>query len=66
LAISFAIEALTQGYTALFLTADKVGKAESKGTIHRLVNKWSRPNLLIIDEVGYFPFDELTGNIFFR
>ncbi|MGG4155705.1 ATP-binding protein [Peribacillus muralis] len=41
-------------------------KAEFKGTIHRLVNKWSRPNLLIIDEVGYFPFDERTANIFFQ
>ncbi|MDM5291792.1 IS21-like element helper ATPase IstB [Peribacillus simplex] len=70
LAISFAIEALTQGYTALFLTADEVvsecRKAESKGTINRLVNKWSRPRLLIVDEVGYFPFDELTANIFFQ
>ncbi|WP_419883220.1 IS21-like element helper ATPase IstB [Peribacillus sp. B-H-3] len=70
LAISFAVEAITQGYTALFLTADEVvsecRKAESKGTLHRLVNKWSRPNLLLIDEVGYFPFDELTANIFFQ
>jgi DNA replication protein DnaC len=70
LAIAFAIEALTQGYTALFLTADEVvsecRKAEASGKINRLVNKWSRPDLLIIDEVGYFPFDELTANIFFQ
>ncbi|MDF9759176.1 DNA replication protein DnaC [Peribacillus simplex] len=39
---------------------------ESKGTIHRLVNKWSHPDLLIVDEVGYFPFDGLTANIFFQ
>ncbi|MFD0769038.1 IS21-like element helper ATPase IstB [Bacillus sp. CGMCC 1.60114] len=70
LAVSFAVEALTQGYTALFLTADEVvtecRKADSKGSINRLVNKWSRPDLLIMDEVGYFPFDELTANIFFQ
>ncbi|WP_342605736.1 ATP-binding protein [Peribacillus sp. FSL E2-0159] len=34
--------------------------------MNRLVNKWSRPNLLIIDEVGYSSFDELTANIFFQ
>lgn len=70
LAISFAIEALTKGYTVLFLTADEVvaecRKAEVRGTINRLVSKWSRPDLLVVDEVGYFPFDEITANIFFQ
>jgi DNA replication protein DnaC len=70
LAISFAVEAITQGYTALFLTADDLvaecRKANEKGTLQRLVNRWSRPDVLIIDKVGYFPFDELTTNIFFQ
>ena len=26
----------------------------------------SRPDVLIVDEVGYFPFDELTANVFFQ
>lgn len=30
------------------------------------MNRWSRPDVLIIDEVGYFPFDELTANVFFQ
>ncbi|WP_269843872.1 IS21-like element helper ATPase IstB [Domibacillus epiphyticus] len=71
LAISFALEALTQGFTALFLTAEEMvaecRKAESKGTLTRLINRWSRrPDLIILDEVGYFPFDELTANVFFQ
>jgi len=70
LAISFAVEAITQGYTALFLTADDLvaecRKASEKGTLQRLVNRWSRPDVLILDEVGYFPFDELTANVFFQ
>lgn len=70
LAISFAVEAITKGYTALFLTSDDLveqcRKANEKGTLHRLVNRWSRPDILIIDEVGYFPFDELTANVFFQ
>ncbi|MFJ7858036.1 ATP-binding protein [Peribacillus sp. NPDC097206] len=41
-------------------------KAESKGALYRLVNKWSRPDILIVDEVGYFPFDELSAKIFFQ
>lgn len=59
-----------KGYTALFLTSDNLveqcRKAKGKGTLHRLVNRWSRPDILIIDEVGYFPFDELTANVFFQ
>nr|WP_269843883.1 ATP-binding protein [Domibacillus epiphyticus] len=70
LAISFALEALTQGFTALFLTAEEMvaecRKAESKGTLTRLINRWSRPDLIILDEVRYFPFDELTANVFFQ
>jgi DNA replication protein DnaC len=70
LAVSFAIEAITQGYTALFLSADDLvaqcRKANDKGTLQRLVNRWSRPDVLIVDEVGYFPFDELTANVFFQ
>ncbi|WP_420976306.1 IS21-like element helper ATPase IstB [Bacillus vallismortis] len=70
LAISFALEALTQGFKTLFLTAEEMvaecRKAESKGTLTRLINRWSRPDLIILDEVGYFPFDELTANVFFQ
>lgn len=43
LAIAFALEALTQGYSVLFLTAaDLVAechKAEAKGTVSRLIKK---------------------------
>jgi len=56
--------------TALFLTADDLmtecRKANEKGTLQRLVNRWSPPDVLIIDEVGYFPFDELTAMCFFK
>ena len=40
-------------------------KANEKGTLQRLVNRWSRPDVLIIDDVGYL-FDELTANVFFQ
>lgn len=70
LAIAFALEAITQGATALFLSAEDIAiecrKADARGTLNRLVSKWSRPDLLIIDEVGYFPFDERAANVFFQ
>lgn len=70
LAISFAIEALRQGYTAYYTRADdfitSCRKAEQRGTTSRLVRSLSRCDVLIIDEMGYFPFDELSADLFFR
>ena len=69
LAIAFALEALTQGYSVLFLTAAglvaECHKAEAKGTVSRLIKKWIRPDLIVLDEDGYFPFDKFSANIFF-
>lgn len=70
LAVSFAVEALTQGKRVLFLTADELEaecrKAEKQNTISRLVRRLSRPDLLVMDEVGYFPFSDITANLFFQ
>lgn len=70
LAIGFAIEALRQGYTAHYTRADdfiaSCRKADKKGTTSRLVCSLSRCDVLIVDEMGYFPFDELSADLFFR
>lgn len=70
LSIAFSSEAIMKGYTALFLRADdfinECKKAHTKGLLNRIIKRWSRPDLLIIDELGYFPFDELSANIFFQ
>jgi DNA replication protein DnaC len=61
-------EALNQGYTAYytrcadFITMCK--RAEERE--NRLVNKLSKSNVLILDEMGYFPFDELGANLLFQ
>jgi len=31
-----------------------------------VIKRWSRPDILVIDELGYFPFDNLSANIFFQ
>lgn len=70
LAIAFGVEALAKGYQVLFITADELGeqcqKASKKGTLNYLMNRLCKPDLIILDEVGYFPFDALTANIFFQ
>jgi DNA replication protein DnaC len=70
LAISFGVEAITQGYSTLFITADDFvsacRKAQIKGNVERFIQRWLRPDVLIIDEVGYFPFDEMSANLFFQ
>lgn len=70
LAIGFGLEALAKGYHVLFMTADDLGeqchKAAKKGTMNYLINRLCKPNLIILDEVGYFPFDALTANLFFQ
>lgn len=66
----FCIRSTPQGYSVLFLTAaDLVAechRAEAKGMVSRLIKKWTRPDLIVLDEVGYFPFDEFSANIFFQ
>lgn len=70
LAIGFGLEALAKGYNVLFLTADELGekcqKASQKGTLPSLIKRLCKPDLIILDEVGYFDFDELTANTFFQ
>lgn len=70
LAIGFGLEALAKGHHVLFMTADELGeqcqKASQKGNLSYLVRRLCKPDLIILDEVGYFDFDEVTANIFFQ
>jgi DNA replication protein DnaC len=70
LAVSFAMQALTNGHTAMFIRADdfinECQKGRAKDLTQRIIKRWCRPDLLIIDEIGYFPFDEFSANIFFQ
>lgn len=58
------------GNTAYYTRCDdfilSCKKADQRGTTGRLVNKLSTPDVLIIDEMGYFPFDELSANLLFQ
>lgn len=70
LGIGLAIEALYQGYSVYYTRSDdfitNCHKTDRRGTTSRMVSKLTRCDVLVIDEVGYFPFDELSASIFFQ
>lgn len=70
LAVAIANEMLKKGYTCLFFTThewmQQVRKAQEKNTLNRWMKRWSRVDLLVVDEFGYEPFDEDTSNLFFQ
>lgn len=41
-------------------------KASQKGTLPYLMKRLCKPDLIILDEIGYFDFDEVIANLFFK
>lgn len=63
LAVSLGREAIRQNYNVQFITAATLAKAHSDGLLDTLL---SRPKLLIIDELGYLPFEANAAHLFFQ
>jgi len=70
LAIGLGVEAIRQGYKTLFLSTHSVLSLLAKGHLeNKLEEKLKllcQPKLLIIDEIGYLPFDKQGANLFFQ
>lgn len=70
LAIGLGIKAAQAGYSVLFDTATnwiaRLSKAHHAGTLDVELKKIRRYKLIIIDEVGYIPFDTDAANLFFQ
>jgi DNA replication protein DnaC len=70
LALSLGVEAVKAGRSVYFATlADMVGslaKAEREGTLRERLRFLCRPQLLIVDEIGYLPVIAGGGNLFFQ
>jgi DNA replication protein DnaC len=43
-----------------------LGKAESEGNLAGKLTEYSKPRLLIIDELGYLPFERRAAHLFFQ
>jgi DNA replication protein DnaC len=70
LAIGLGRKAVEQGHSVRFTTATALlailGKAESEGALGDKLTEYSKPRLLIIDELGYLPFERRSAHLFFQ
>jgi DNA replication protein DnaC len=70
LAIGLGIRACQAGYRVLFATAsqwvDKLADARTSGRLQAELARLSRYPLLVVDEVGYIPFEPEAANLFFQ
>jgi DNA replication protein DnaC len=70
LAIGLAIRGCQAGHRVLFATAsqwvDKLADAHTSGRLQTELARLSRYPLLVVDEVGYIPFEPEAANLFFQ
>lgn len=70
LAIGLGRRAITVGVTCLFVPATglvaQLLRAESEGRLEERLGYFAKPKLLIIDELGYLPFERQAAHLFFQ
>jgi DNA replication protein DnaC len=70
LAIGLGRKIVERGHTVRFTTAtgllSVLGKAESEGSLAEKLTEFAKPRLLIIDELGYLPFERRAAHLFFQ
>jgi DNA replication protein DnaC len=70
LAIGLGVKATQNGYSVLFDTAsqwiNRLTVAHNAGQLETELKKIRRYKLIIVDEVGYIPFDTDSANLFFQ
>lgn len=70
LAIGLGIKAAGGGYRVAFATAvdwvARLSAAHAVGKLHAELARLRRVGLLIVDEVGYIPFEQDAANLFFQ
>ena len=70
LATALGIRACQAGHRVAFATAAewvaRLGAAHDQGRLHDELRRLGRVPLLVIDEVGYIPFDAEAANLFFQ
>jgi len=70
LCIGLAMEAIRSGFTAYFMTTQDLvadlGRAARNGQLEKRLQVYHRPKVLIIDEMGYLPIDEMGATLLFQ
>jgi len=70
LAVAIGREAIVTGYTVLFTPATtlvaQLAKAHADGRLDERLAHYAKPKLLIVDELGYLPFEPNAAHLFFQ
>jgi DNA replication protein DnaC len=70
LCIALGHAACVRGYTVLFTTAIDIihtlSAAAATGSLKRAMQRYVKPRLLIVDELGYLPIDKLGADLLFQ
>lgn len=70
LSIALGHQACLRGYSVLFTTAIDIlhtlSAAMATGALKRAMQRYLKPKLLIVDELGYLPIDKLGADLLFQ
>jgi DNA replication protein DnaC len=70
LAIALGRAAIREGYSVLFVTAPALVatlvKAHVEGRLEERLGFYAKPKLLVVDELGYLPFEPSAAHLFFQ
>lgn len=70
LAVAIGREAITTGYTVLSVAAPtlvaQLTEAHADGRLEERLTHFAKPKLLIVDELGYLPFEPDAAHLFFQ
>lgn len=68
--VALAMEALAAGYFCRYVTLDELirdlRRADQLGSLRNRLAHYCRPQLLIVDELGYLPLENADANRFFQ
>lgn len=70
LAVALGREAILRGYSTMFVPATtlvtNLARGHAEGRLDERLAHYSKPKLLIIDELGYLPFESNSAHLFFQ
>ena len=70
LAIALAYSTCEAGHSVLFTTAidaiNTLVTAQAAGRLKQTLAKYTKPSLLLLDEVGYLPIDKVGADLLFQ
>jgi len=70
LAVALGRAAVEAGHSVLFTSATALlaalARAESEGQLADKITFYAKPRLLVIDELGYLPFEKRSAHLFFQ